>query len=140
MLNPNTDFPLTFVRSREKMREQVNAIRAGRRRIVLLEMDNVTRYLAHQENSSEVAMQAKILRALQPHHTALIVLPMPTLTERRTLLDYRLPDALPTRREDILRSNQDIPELKRAIQSAKNVAIMMPKIKFPIRHRRRHPL
>lgn len=125
LLNPRSDFAITFGRPGEEKR-QADALRATRQRIVLLEMDGATRYAAHQPDSSEGAAQAQILRKLKATNPALIILPLPLLNNELNREQVSLPDALPIQPADMERNRRDVNKLERAMQQTGRVALMLP--------------
>ncbi len=101
--------------------------------VVCLDMDETTQRRA-ATTSSEVAIQAEVIRRLSQAGAGLIVLPMPSLPppatagwprERApTTLDPQS-QVVPSRR-DMRRSERDWPQLKAAVKEAGNVVLLLP--------------
>lgn len=93
----------------------------AREQIVLLRIDPSTRREMLM-TGSETAIQAEVIRHLKSWDVKWIVLPLPTVTESEASpMNNRFDPAVD--RQDILRSQRDMPLLEKAIKEAGNVIL-----------------
>lgn len=104
---------------------------AQRERVVLLDMDTLTRRkILTDDRSSEAAIQADVIRRLSAWGAQRVVLPLPSLDADWLTDTATTPDVPQLDEIHLRRSVRDLPQLINAMRRSGNVLLAVPQLPF----------